>query len=63
MTENGRSKGFGFFWFSRVEKALKAMKETKGKIVDSKPIFVNFPQRLPEWEAYLKARFLRHVIG
>lgn len=55
-------RDLGFFGLV-VEKALKAMKETKGKIVDSKPIFVNFPQRLPEWEAYLKARFLRHVIG
>ena len=40
MLEDGRSKGFGFGYFSSPEETTKAVMEMNGRIVGSKPLYV-----------------------
>jgi len=44
MTEDGRSKGFGFVCFSAPEEATKAVTEMNGRIIVSKPLYVALAQ-------------------
>ncbi|KAM9309279.1 polyadenylate-binding protein 1A-like [Pholidichthys leucotaenia] len=45
MTDNGRSKGYGFVSFSSLEEATKAVAEMNGRIVSTKPLYVALTQR------------------
>ena len=42
--DTGRSKGFGFVTFATDEQAARAKNELDGKIVDGRPIKVDFPR-------------------
>ncbi|KAI0987192.1 hypothetical protein GJ496_009124 [Pomphorhynchus laevis] len=48
MTENGRSKGFGFVCFNSPEEATRAVTEMNGHILVSKPLYVALAQRKEE---------------
>ena len=48
MTENGRSRGFGFVCFSAPEEATKAVTEMNGTIVGTKALYVTLAQRKEE---------------
>ncbi|CAF3402323.1 unnamed protein product [Rotaria socialis] len=53
MSENGRSKGFGFVCFSAPDEATKAIKEMNGTTVGSKPLYVALAQRKEERRMHL----------
>ena len=53
MTENGRSKGFGFVCFSTLDEATKAVTEMNGSTVGSKSLYVTLAQRKEERQAHL----------
>ena len=57
MTENGRSKGFGFVCFNAPEEATKAVAEMNGRIVGTKPLYVALAQRKEERRKILTAQF------
>ncbi|CAF4080304.1 unnamed protein product, partial [Rotaria magnacalcarata] len=48
MSENGRSKGFGFVCFSAPDEATKAVKEMNGRTIGSKPLYAALAQRKEE---------------
>lgn len=58
MTENGRSRGFGFVCFSAPEEANKAIQEMNGKIVGSKPLYVALAQRKEARRAFLTSQYV-----
>jgi polyadenylate-binding protein len=53
MSDNGRSKGFGFVCFSAPDEATKAVTEMNGSIVGSKPLYVALAQRKEERRMHL----------
>ncbi|CAH1119080.1 unnamed protein product [Phaedon cochleariae] len=61
MTENGRSKGFGFVCFTCPEEATKAVTEMNGRIVGSKPLFVSLAQRKEDRRAFLNNQYLQRA--
>ncbi|KAL7306355.1 hypothetical protein TKK_0001780 [Trichogramma kaykai] len=61
MTEDGRSKGFGFVCFSQPQEATKAVTEMNGRIVGSKPLYVALAQRKEERKAHLASQYIQRV--
>jgi polyadenylate-binding protein len=63
MTEDGRSKGFGFVCFSSPEEATKAVTEMNGRIVGSKPLYVALAQRKEDRKAHLTSQYMQRMVN
>lgn len=63
MTEEGRSKGFGFVCFSSPEEATKAVTEMNGRIIVSKPLYVALAQRKEDRKAHLATQHIQRIAG
>ncbi|CAF5019779.1 unnamed protein product, partial [Rotaria sp. Silwood1] len=61
MTENGRSRGFGFVSFSTTDEAAKAITEMNGSFVGSKPLYVALAQRKKERRMHLTNQHMQYV--
>ncbi len=61
MTENGRSKGFGFVCFSAPEEATKAVTDMNGRIVGSKPLYVALAQRKEDRKNHLASQYMQRL--
>jgi polyadenylate-binding protein len=61
MSENGRSKGFGFVCFSAPDEATKAVTEMNGSIVGSKPLYVALAQRREERRMHLTNQHMQRI--
>ena len=62
MSENGRSKGFGFVCFSAPDEATKAVTEMNGSIVGSKPLYVALAQRKEERRVHLTNQHMQRMV-
>jgi polyadenylate-binding protein len=61
MSENGRSKGFGFVCFSAPEEATKAVTDMNGRIVGSKPLYVALAQRKEDRKNHLASQYMQRL--
>jgi len=61
MSENGRSKGFGFVCFSAPEEATKAVTDMNGRIVGSKPLYVALAQRKEDRKNHLANQYMQRM--
>jgi len=63
MSEDGRSKGFGFVCFSSPEEATKAVTEMNGRIVGTKPLYVALAQRKEDRKAHLTSQYMQRIVN
>lgn len=61
MTENGRSKGFGFVCYTSPEESSKAVTEMNGRLVGSKPLYVALAQRKEDRKAFLTNQYMQRL--
>jgi RNA recognition motif-containing protein len=58
MTENGRSRGFGFVSFRTLNEAAKAITEMNGSIIGSKPLYVALAKSKKERPIHLTNQYI-----
>ena len=58
MTENGRSRGFGFVSFRTLNEAAKAITEMNGSIIGSKPLYVALATSKKERPIHLTNQYI-----
>ncbi|CAM4793482.1 unnamed protein product [Rotaria magnacalcarata] len=61
MTNNGRSKGFGFVCFSTPDEAVKAIEEMNGSTLGSKTLYVGLAERKQERRMRLANEHRQHL--